>query len=63
MIFLISQNVLPDLKRPKEKYNLYYGWLLGPPYDTTLAAVIANNIYNYDPSRVVNILMRKGMDI
>ena len=30
--------------------------------DTTPAAVIVNNSYNYDPSRVMNILMRKGVD-
>ena len=48
--FLNTLNVFADIKRPKEKYNLLYmddvrGDLLGPPHNTTPAAVIAKK-YN-----------------
>ena len=45
-------NILADLKGAKE--NIFCSWddvqgdFLGPPHDTTSAAVIANKIYKFD---------------
>ena len=46
IMFLIYQNISADLKGPKVKYKLHYsrctGRFLGPPHDTTPAAVTTN---------------------
>ena len=33
--FLISQNIHADLKRPKIKYKLHYGWCTGKRFTAT----------------------------